>query len=301
MTTQSNNGTTLAGLMAKFEDIWRHSDTLFNSLSPEDQAKQHAKGWLTFGDLPYHMAYFDHDLVANGIQLGDKVPESQLSTWQQEFRTLKDVDRWNEHKFAERPEGQTFEQAMEILKQSHDSVREAVSGLTDANLEDPVYLFLPGAGWKTVRFALCAGIMHSYNHLTRTRLRLHKSPPPLEPGTVETVLNTMFCDFMPNFVDRELAEKTPLTAVMSVKGAGGGHWTLRVNEGRCQASVGQASDADLVMTYANSDAFARMMLGLQNPMLLMLTGKIRVKGFGKMGTFGKLFSPPKPDQVLQAA
>jgi len=31
----------------------------------------------------------------------------------------------------------------------------------------------------------------------------------------------------------------------------------------------------------------------------MLTGKIKVQGFRNMGTFGKLFAEPKPDQVLE--
>jgi hypothetical protein len=30
----------------------------------------------------------------------------------------------------------------------------------------------------------------------------------------------------------------------------------------------------------------------------MLTGQIKVRGMWKMGTFGKLFAPPKPDQII---
>ena len=42
----------------------------------------------------------------------------------------------------------------------------------------------------------------------------------------------------------------------------------------------------------------KMRAGMVKPTLAMLTGKIKVKGMGKMGTFGKLFHPPKPDQEL---
>ena len=38
--------------------------------------------------------------------------------------------------------------------------------------------------------------------------------------------------------------------------------------------------------------------GARLPPLLMLTGKMKVKGLMKMGTFGKLFPEPKPDQII---
>jgi putative sterol carrier protein len=38
-----------------------------------------------------------------------------------------------------------------------------------------------------------------------------------------------------------------------------------------------------------------------NPMVAMLTGKMRVKGFTKMGKMRKLFPPPSPDQELTLA
>jgi hypothetical protein len=40
------------------------------------------------------------------------------------------------------------------------------------------------------------------------------------------------------------------------------------------------------------------MTGIQNPVLAMLTGNIKVRGLGSMGTFGKLFHPPTPNQTL---
>ena len=38
-----------------------------------------------------------------------------------------------------------------------------------------------------------------------------------------------------------------------------------------------------------------------NPMLAMLTGKMRVKGFTRMGQMRKLFPPPDPDTPLTLA
>jgi hypothetical protein len=57
--------------------------------------------------------------------------------------------------------------------------------------------------------------------------------------------------------------------------------------------------ADLTMLYRDGDTFLAIAKNVQNPMLAMLTGKLRVQGLRNMGTFGKLFAEPKPDQVLE--
>jgi hypothetical protein len=36
------------------------------------------------------------------------------------------------------------------------------------------------------------------------------------------------------------------------------------------------------------------------PPLLMLTGQMKVKGLMAMGTFGKLFPEPRPDEIIAA-
>jgi hypothetical protein len=86
---------------------------------------------------------------------------------------------------------------------------------------------------------------------------------------------------------------------MSVGGAGGGDWTIRVADGVCYVTEGCAGAADLTMTYRDADTFLATAKNVQNPMLAMLTGKLHVQGFRNMGTFGKLFAEPKPDQVLE--
>jgi hypothetical protein len=91
----------------------------------------------------------------------------------------------------------------------------------------------------------------------------------------------------------------PFTALMSVGGPGGGDWTARIAGGTCTVSEERDSTADITMTYRDADTFLTTMRGMQNPMVAMLTGRIRVRGFRNMGTFGKLFAEPKPDQVLE--
>jgi len=63
---------------------------------------------------------------------------------------------------------------------------------------------------------------------------------------------------------------------------------------------GRVERPDLVLEMS-PDTFVRMLARITNPMVLMLTHKIRVKGFGKMGAFGKLFPTPQPERVLNLA
>jgi putative sterol carrier protein len=63
---------------------------------------------------------------------------------------------------------------------------------------------------------------------------------------------------------------------------------MRVRDGVCTAEPGGDAKADMVMTQS-TDSFMKMFLGMQNPMLALLTRKIRVKGLMRMGRFAKLF------------
>ena len=40
---------------------------------------------------------------------------------------------------------------------------------------------------------------------------------------------------------------------------------------------------------------------MQNPLILILTRQVKVSGLPKMGTFGKLFPPPKPESEFDPA
>jgi len=44
--------------------------------------------------------------------------------------------------------------------------------------------------------------------------------------------------------------------------------------------------------------FHKLVAKMTPPPLLMLTGQMKIKGFGAMGTFAKLFPEPKPDQQI---
>jgi putative sterol carrier protein len=71
-----------------------------------------------------------------------------------------------------------------------------------------------------------------------------------------------------------------------------------VNDGRCTVTEERAEDADVILTQS-PETFIRTLNGMINPMIALLTRKLKIRGFRKMGTFGKLFAEPKPDTVIE--
>jgi hypothetical protein len=96
---------------------------------------------------------------------------------------------------------------------------------------------------------------------------------------------------MESFLDRERATGRQFTAVMTFTGAGGGSWTIKVDDGACSVWEGRVERADLEMTQS-PETFVATFARIGHPMWSMLTGKIKVTGFRGLGTFGKLFPPP---------
>jgi hypothetical protein len=284
---------TLATLLAHLEELWGHFDTLLKPLTPADWQRKHGKDWR-FADLPYHLAYFDRDIVATPIGKGANLPKAEQILQ----RTMGELDAWNARKFAQRPATQTVAQALAAMRASRDLVRQAVATFDDSDLAQRVWIELVGCGWMTVRDALVIDIVHTWGHLAEARIRLGKATPIPSPAIVHTGLG-MFMGMMSMIMNTAQATGKTFTAHMCVNGPGGGDWTIRLINGVCRVSEERPAQADLRMTYRDADTFVKMMRKIANPMWLMLSGQVKVQGFGAMGTFGKLFAEPKPDQLLQ--
>jgi hypothetical protein len=293
MPTTTTAQPSLATLIAQLEEIWRHVDTLLDPLTPADWQRKHGKDWI-FADLPYHLAYYDRDTVAKPIRIGQDLPSDQ----QKLMRTMGELDAWNARKFAERRPGQSVDESLAHMRASRDAVRQAVAGLSDADLDRRVFIHLVGCGWVTVRLALQSCLVHTWAHFTEARLRLKRDSPIPSLSIVHTSLG-FFLGMLPMMISRDKIPARPFTTMMSIGGPGGGNWTVRIANGTCTVAEERADTADMVMTYRDAETFVTTMRGMQNPMLAMLTGKIRVRGFRNMGTFGTLFAEPKPDQILE--
>lgn len=103
--------------------------------------------------------------------------------------------------------------------------------------------------------------------------------------------------FIGTLVDPELAKRIKFTAVWNLTGPGGGTWTYRIADGVCTVAeeAARKRDFEITMSPVTFEAMSRKM---GNPLILMLTRQLKIKGFSKMGTFGKVFAEPKPDRVI---
>lgn len=290
MTTQTQPR--VRDLIGELEDLWACLDTLLDGLAARDWGRRHGKDW-TFADLPYHLAYFDRELIAEAIVRGPDVPVGERRT----LRTMAELNAWNAERFAQRPARQTAAESLAAMRASRDLVRRAVAPLSDGDLSRPVWCPLPGQGWLTTGAALAMCTGHTWSHLQEARLRLGRTAPVPGAGATHRALGAI-TGAMPAMFDRAVATKVgQFAAVLSFSGPGGGDWTIRVANGACVVSEGGDVSADLILTQ-RPEGLVKTMTGMQNPMLALLTGQLRVRGFGKLGAFGKLFPPPQPGTVF---
>lgn len=288
--------TTQRALLADLEGLWQCFDELVGTLGPDDWSGKHGRHW-TFTDVPYHLAYFDLEVIAAAIERGLSVPTSE-----QVLRTEAEQDIWNEIRFTQRPADCTPQQCLEQMEASRQAVRDAVAGLSEAELERPVFIPLVGLGWVSLRVALETCYSHTWNHLMQLRFWMKCQAPTPSPAQTHHALS-YFMDAFARNMDRQLAVQTSLTTVMDFSGLGGGVWTLHVADGICRVSEGRATQAELVIVQS-PETFVRTRTGIERPRLARWRGKIKVSGWGKLGMFEKLFPiksldfAPVPVKVL---
>ena len=273
--------TTRAALLADLEGLWQCFDVLVGTLVPDEWSCKHGQHW-TFTDVPYHLAYFDLDVIAIAIRRGLNVPINE-----QLLRTEAEQDAWNEIKFTQRPDGTTPQQCLEQMWASRRAIRDAVAGLSEADLDRPVFIPLVGLGWVSVRVAVETSYSHTWNHLMHLRFWMKCNTILPTPEQTHRALSYFMATFALN-MNREQAAQTDLTAVMQFSGLDGGIWTLHVAGGSCQISAERAERADL-MIVQSPETFVKTRTGILNPTLALWTGKIQVQGLRNLGIFEKLF------------
>jgi hypothetical protein len=272
----------VADIAGDLDALWRAFDELFAAMSPSDWARKHGKRWR-FADLPYHLAYFDRE---NLRVLADGTAGSAAARWL--MCSEAEIDAWNARMFAARPAGQTVDAALAQMRASRDLVRHELATMTDADLDRLAWS--PFFGWMSRRDGLNGLIGHTYNHFMEARLRLGRAEPAAPPAVTHRALG-FYLGLMERFLDRERAGARRFTAVMTFTGPGGGSWTIAVNNGACRVTEGAADRADLTITQS-PEAFVTVSARVKHPLRLMLTGQMKVKGFGALGAFGKLFPSP---------
>jgi hypothetical protein len=186
------------GMLAGIENVWDCFDQMMGELkTAEDWAKPHGKDW-TMADVPFHMMYTERDLVAGPIQRGRNVP----ATEQRVQRTLRELNDWNEAKFAARPVGQTPAESWSQWRDVREAVRQTLRSLDDSQLmSDQVWFPLTGCGWVPAMVAVTFGLGHGWGEFVAMRYHLGRSTPEPAPETTHAAVGILL-SFRPMFVDR---------------------------------------------------------------------------------------------------
>jgi hypothetical protein len=282
----------LDGYVAELETLWQGFDEIYGALSSKDWRRPYGKDW-TFADQPFHLAYFDRVIVAEPIEAGANLPESERWT----MRSMSDINEWNAKEFAKRAAGQTPEQTLAELRESHDRIRSALGAFTDGDLDRTrVFNHFFDLGFISLRATIETGGLHNWGELSELKFRLHRTvpepPPAVTHRSVGYYLLTMRGLCRPERANR------PLTVEFQMTGPGGGSWTMRIADGACVLAEGAVERPDLAFRMTPDVFNLAMIRRAINPMLAIFTGKVRIRGLTRMPRFQRLFPQPDPDQPL---
>jgi putative sterol carrier protein len=282
--------TSLASITRELEAGWKLFDDVFGTFDARQWAKKFGRTW-TYAEQPYHLAYFDATL-AKYLVYGPNVPADD----QLHLRSMGDLNEWNRRELAKRGPNHTIADTLSAMRQSRDTVRRFVAGITEKDLDRRTWMPLI-FGWTTAREVLRAIIVHNVAEYWKLWIRTGKRAAAPSPDAVHLRLDFMM-QFMPVSMNRELAAKKPFVVAWNFVGAGGGVWTFNVANGSCRVTTTMPTRTDLIITMAPEN-FHKLVAKMTPPPLLMLTGQMKIKGFGAMGTFARLFPEPRPDQIIE--
>jgi putative sterol carrier protein len=282
--------TTRASITRELESGWKLFDDVYGTFDARQWAKKFGKTW-TYAEQPYHLAYFDGTL-AKYLEYGANVPANDKL----HLRSMGELNEWNRRELAKRGPTHTVADSLKEMRQSRETVRRFIERITEADLERRTWMPLI-FGWTDAREVLRAIIVHNVAEYWKLWIRTGKRSPAPSPDAVHVRLDFMM-KFLPVSMNRELAAKKPFVMTWNFTGPGGGTWTFNVANGQCTVETSPPSRADLTITMAPEN-FHKLVAKMTPPPLLMLTGQMKIKGFGAMGTFAKLFPEPKPDQIIE--
>ena len=284
--TETAPATAPMTLLADLEDLWHCLDELFASLAADDWSRWHGTHW-TFADVPYHLGYFDHDIVVDPIERGP-----DLSTAEQWVaRSNREVNAWNERMFARRAPDQTVVQTLAQMHAGREAIRRVVGRMHGTDFDRPVWFPLLVGGWVPTHAVLERCRLHAWSQFMELR---HRHParserllPVPRAATTHGALGDLM-GFFPVLLNRVQAEQISLTLAMVFSGPGGGTWTVSVANGACTVSEGQAAQVDLIVTQS-PESFMKTRLELHDPRAAVQSGEIAVQGVEYMGAFAALF------------
>lgn len=284
--------TEIAALARTLDETWGYIDGLLDAVPEDRWTARYGKDW-TFADVPWHLGYFDRIVVAEPIEAGTGLPADDHFN----LGTMRELNAWNDAEFARRPAAQTPRQSIAELRAVHDRISRLLADADDGLLDQPCFNHFFGAGFSgTVRAALRAAALHSWGEGTELMVRLGRKDTVPESATRNALEG--YTGFIANSANASAAGSRPFTLVMDFTGPGGGAYTFRIADGTTTVSRSAAATADVRMTLDPVTFNCVMIRHMQNPMLAMLTRKIRVKGMRNMGRMQRILREPGLDDRL---
>jgi hypothetical protein len=289
------------GMHASLEELWSALDSLFEEMSPADWQRPHGPDW-TFADLPYHLSYIDRLCVARPIELGEALPAVE----QVKLRTLRELNAWNQGKFAARPEGQKVEISLEQMYESREYVRKVTAGLTDADLANTAWfplLNMRGFRPAQVALAFCAG--HTWQHMEEARVRHGHAGTLVGPELTHAMLNGtipgiplyLIIPTTTLFLDAGRAKELDFSFALDITGPGGGLWDFRTSDIGWQVGEVTSADTDLVLSMA-LDTYIKMRHFITGMASLIESSDIKASDNRALAVYNQLFVVPDFDFVF---
>ncbi len=133
----NNESSTLTHLMSQLETLWRDLDTLFGALTADEWSRPHGPGRI-FADVSAHLADFDRDVVAAGLERGVQAPWGQ-----QRLRTPVELNDGSAAPVDDAAHT-TLQARLGQMRAARHALRAAVAALSDADLARPIWLAIQG-------------------------------------------------------------------------------------------------------------------------------------------------------------
>src|SRR5207248_7032366 len=172
-------------------------------------------------------------------------------------------------------------QSLERMHAAHDRSRNALTGLTDADLDARlVWSYFFGGMFVPLRLALDASRLHNWGELSELKFRLKRTTPEAPPTATHAGVG-MYLTLMSAFCKPQRATK-PFTIGWELIGPGGGSWTTRVADGRCTVAEQRAESPHPRIPTTPDWWNVVLLRQAMNPTVAMLRGKLRGKGLTKL-------------------
>jgi hypothetical protein len=254
--------------------IMQSMNAFYAPFEAADWNEAHGDKWV-HADVPYHLYTFNQAALDGlGVAEGGRF-----------FTTFKDYNGWNDQNFSLRPPETDGPAALALLTSSCDALVSAAGERGAAAAAHLPFIF--NNGQRRLDWSLYYLTYHKWFHLLEAHLRKHNRPPELPPDTLKYVFGHQLL-MMPEVLTAKALDGHDMRVTLNITPVGS--WTITVADNQASVAEGAVDDPDTSFTVDYVTYMKANFFRMQNPMLAMLFGKMKVKGLSKAGNFQKLYA-----------